>query len=100
LELKQKSEEEAYGKLTRKGADGNLLKPTSDDVQNYSSAVNSLESALKERRLSLLLHGSEVIETAKRNLRIASIVSGVLYLLGLGLTLFGRLHGAEGISSE
>ncbi len=90
-------EEQAFLKLTQKGADGNLVPLNHAAVEDFASAVNHVETATKEQNFELSMYAPCLVSRLYRNLRIASILGGVLFLAGWSLSLLGHIYGLEGV---
>jgi hypothetical protein len=95
----EKQEEEAFRKLTQKAADGNLSPVTNAAVLEFTSAVNHVEDVTNEENVALRMYGPRVVNRLYRNLRIVSIVGGVLFLAGWCLSLVGHIYGLEGMKA-
>lgn len=72
--------------------------PARDDVDDYSGPVSLLGPALNARRTALLIHGSQVIASKRRELEAITIASGFLYFTGWCLTLLGRVYGISAVT--
>jgi hypothetical protein len=96
LSFRKSREEAAVKNLLRTGADGNLVRPTENDVDRYVGALTALENAIKNRDFTLYMNGWATLERRNWWLRVVSVVSGILYLAGWTLSFFGLLYGPAG----
>jgi hypothetical protein len=92
-------EEEAFRKLTEKAADGNLRPLTHSAVEDFASAVNHVETLTKEQNFNLRMYAPRIVDHLHSNLRIVSILGGVLFLAGWCLALLGHIYGLEGTNT-
>jgi hypothetical protein len=88
----KKREENALANVTKKGADGTLIPPGHKEVEEFTSAVNAMEGVTNEQTVELMIYVPDVISRLRRNLRITSVLSGVLFLVGWILSLLGLVH--------
>jgi hypothetical protein len=91
---------EAFQRLTQKGADGNLVPLTHAAVEDFTSAVNQVETLTKEQNSDLMMYVPRIVDRLHRNLRIVSILAGVLFLAGWSLSLLGHIYGLEGTNAR
>jgi hypothetical protein len=88
----KKREQSAFANLTKKGADENLIPPTHNDVEEFTSAVNAMEGVTNEQTVEMMIYVPDVVSRLRRNLRITSVLSGVLFLVGWMLSLLGLMY--------
>ena len=75
-------EDQAFQRLSQKGADGNLVALTHDAAEDFTSAVNQVEQVTNEQNLELSMYVPRIVDRLHTNLRIVSILGGALFLAG------------------
>jgi hypothetical protein len=82
----KKREEEAFANLTKN------IPPAQTEVKEFTSAVNAMEGVTNEQTVELMIYVPDVISRLRRNLRIITVLSGVLFLIGWMLSLLGLMY--------
>jgi hypothetical protein len=77
-----------------------LVPLTHAAVEDFTSAVNQVETLTKEQNSDLMMYVPRIVDRLHRNLRIVSILAGVLFLAGWSLSLLGHIYGLEGTNAR
>jgi hypothetical protein len=76
------------------------LRQASDEAEQLEPRVTTLEVEAKSFSGFVLDRAMGAKKRSEQSYRHVTLVSYVLYVLGWGLGLFGRLYGLEGLVNE